>query len=102
MENLSYLENLVYFVIVLSSINFFVLLGIAGSLAKLIKYTYEEKETKGWSQILQSRRNANDQGRPFNYVDLQDSVKVANSKESNWDGIPKIVRNWDGVPISKE
>ena len=96
MENLSYLENLVYFVIVLS------LIGIAGSLAKLIKYTYEEKETKGWSQILQSRRNANDQGRPFNYVDLQDSVKVANSKESNWDGIPKIVRNWDGVPISKE
>jgi hypothetical protein len=102
MENLSYLENLVYFVIFVCAINFLVLIGIAGSLTKLIKYTYEEKETKGWSQILQSRRNANDQGRPFNYVDLQDSVKVANGKESNWDGIPKIMRNWDGVPVSKE
>ena len=57
-----------YALIALTAINSLLLIGIAGSLAKLIRYNQVEQDSKEeWEEILKSRRNLDKQKRSPNY-----------------------------------
>jgi hypothetical protein len=84
-----------YALIALTAVNSLLLIGIAGSLAKLIRYNQVEQDSKEeWEEILKSRRNLDKQKRSPNY---SETSMVA----SNWDGI-QSGRNWDGIPNREE
>lgn len=82
-----------YTIIALTALNSILLIGIAGSLTKLINYIQSEQDSKQeWAEIIKSRKNAH--SRLPNYTD--------SLVPQNWDGIPKNSRNWDGVIGEKE
>lgn len=82
-----------YTLIAITALNSLLLIGIAGSLAKLIKYVQTEQDSKQeWAEIIRSRKNL--QPRPPNYTD--------SFVPQNWDGIPKNSRNWDGIVGDQE
>jgi len=67
------------------------LIGIAGSLAKVIKYIkFEEIKKESWNEMIRNRINSNYQNRSSNYTD------------PNWDGLSKNSQNWDGLPKQKD
>lgn len=77
--------------------NTVLLIGIAGSLAKVIKSIRGEEITDDlqWARILKSRKALQmKQGNNASYADMQMAEPFP-----NWDGIPKAdSRNWDGFP----
>lgn len=69
-------------------INFLLLVGIAGSLAKIIKHFQSlDSQKDEWMRIVQSKKTSSEVVK--NYSDIQNNA--------NWDGIP-VAKNWDGVP----
>jgi len=93
--------------LVLTAINTFLTIGIAGSVVRLIKSLTEEEgqqpvTRRGWSKIVKERRAAEIPNRSRNYAD---SV-IENSSETtpgiHWDGMSPRRKNWDGVPSSPE
>lgn len=80
-----------YAILVVLSINSFLLIGIAGSLAKLIGYLKSgEIKRNDWQRIIQAKKDFKVDTK--NYTDYQDSP--------NWDGIP-VNKNWDGVETGR-
>jgi hypothetical protein len=80
-----------YATLVILSINSFLLIGIAGSLAKLIGYLKSgEIQKNDWQRIIQAKKDFKVDTK--NYTDYPDN--------SNWDGIP-VNKNWDGVEKSR-
>jgi hypothetical protein len=76
-----------YAILTFLVINSILLIGIAGSLTKIIKYLQSTNVQKDeWVRIMRSKKNNSDAIK--NYVDTQENI--------NWDGIP-IGKNWDGV-----
>lgn len=74
-----------YIIIGFLTVNSLLLLGIAGSLAKLIKYTQLSNFQKNeWTRIIRAKKGS-----------VDNSANYTN--QGNWDGIP-VDKNWDGVP----
>ena len=88
-----------YLMVTLTVINSLLLIGIAGSLSKMIRYDQNNDQSneyskKEWSEIIKNRRNLDKQMRAPNYSDTSMITP-------NWDGMQKS-RNWDGIPSKKE
>ena len=67
------------------------MIGVAGSLAKLIGYLRSSDAQKSdWQRIIKSKRDFKLDTK--NYTDYQDNA--------NWDGIP-VNKNWDGIETSE-
>lgn len=89
-----------YIILGVVLINTLFLIGIAGSVAKLISYNQGEQSTRDeWTQIIKNRQTLDSQNRPPNYGDPQ---LISEDVPAHWDGIPKISRNWDGLPSEEE
>ena len=77
-------------------LNSFLLIGIAGSIAKLLKYFQGiESSKEEWDEIVKERRVFDPQTRMPNYTEINPPAK---EQSQNWDGIPVTTRNWDGIP----
>jgi len=76
------IEIIIYILLFISIINTIFLIGIAGSLIKIISYfrTNQNFIQKNWDNLIKKRK-----------LDILDQ-----NNETNWDGIPKN-RNWDGI-----
>jgi hypothetical protein len=78
-----------YFVAAFCVLNTLLLIGIAGSVAKIILFIKGESDTKEeWAQAIRQKQLANTSSRIPNYTDTE--------RPPNWDGIPKNP-NWDGI-----
>jgi hypothetical protein len=78
-------------VLILSIFNLILLIGIAGSVAKLLRYyaVNESDEGTQWNEIIRQRRRLDAQNRPLNYADPL-LAKSPEPDHSNWNGIPKL------------
>lgn len=66
-----------YVLVALSAINSLLLIGIAGSLAKMIKYLQNDQNSKqDWAQIIQNRK--------------VQSTQSSTTVPQNWDGVQKF------------
>lgn len=88
--------------------NTMLLIGIAGSLAKLIKYFNgeEKSDRERWAKIIRDRRILHMQeANQATYADTVGFQQYARNHREleprNWDGIPRRP-NWDGIPKSEE
>lgn len=87
-----------YLIAALYAVNTFLLVGIAGSLVKLLKHLKQEEDLNGeWDIMLKNRQISNPKIRSPNYPELN-STNSIESKNQNWDGLPRVERNWDGIP----
>jgi hypothetical protein len=75
-------------------LNFILLIGIAGSVAKLLKSIEEPVKPSVERESVDSSR------RPPNYAEL--AISNPQLSQANWDGMKLIPRNWDGIPRAKE
>jgi hypothetical protein len=91
-----------YVVLCVSILNLLLLIGIAGSVAKILNYLRnEENEKAEWAEVIRSRRVFDSQNRSPNYSDPAFSGP-SDERAQNWDGMPRTNRNWDGLPATKE
>lgn len=76
------IEIILYILLFFSIINTIFLIGVAGSLIKIISYFRINQNLiqKNWDSIIKKRK-----------LDIS-----SQKNEINWDGIPKD-RNWDGI-----
>jgi hypothetical protein len=87
-----------YVVVGILALNTLLLIGIAGSIAKLIRYTQGDDSSSGeWSEIIRSRRALNTRVREPNYTETL-PIAPLDDRSPNWDGLPRENRNWDGIP----
>lgn len=86
-------------VVVMTAFNTLLAIGIAGSVAKLIKSLNDEErqvDRSKWAQIIRERRVSHMQeGNQATYADMDEEPR-------NWDGVPREKRNWDGIPRPRE
>ena len=81
-----------YVALGISITNLFLLIGIAGSLAKMIRYVQQSESSKNnWEKLLKNKQSGSTTRQP-DYTDTD--------RSPNWDGIP-VSKNWDGVPAKK-
>lgn len=91
-----------YFQWFLLILNTIFLIGIAGSVAKILKYLQgTEDEKDDWAGIIRNRRVLDSQTRPPNYADPS-QINSMDDRTQNWDGIPRTSRNWDGIPNQED
>ncbi len=84
--------------------NTVLLIGIAGSLAKMIRSNRgeEDNDHQQWSRMIRSRRVLHArQGNDASYADMA-AMQAAPEPTRAWDGIPKSSKNWDGIPLPNE
>lgn len=78
-----------YFLVIICVLNTLLLIGVAGSIAKIIAHIRGEAGAKEeWAQAIKQRQILDKQSRQPNYTETE--------MIPNWDGIPKT-SNWDGV-----
>jgi hypothetical protein len=90
------------FVLMLMLFNTVLLIGIAGSVAKMIKSNRGEDmdDRQRWAGILRNRKQLR-RGNDATYADT--AIMQATPDPRGWDGIPTGKgKNWDGVPQSDE
>lgn len=74
-----------YVIVGFLAVNSLLLIGVAGSLAKLIRYVRSSDSQKDqWMRIINMKKTNPDN-------------RSGSSDRSNWDGIP-MGKNWDGIP----
>lgn len=92
-------------IILVSIFNTLLLIGIAGSMAKLLKHLQGDQEGEDerarWIRIMKQRKTRSAQeGNDMNYADIAARLEPSN-RTANWDGIPRSP-NWDGIPKIEE
>lgn len=93
-------------VVLLLVFNTILLVGVAGTLTKMVRAQRgEDAGDRGqWANILRSRRVL--AGRSGNDATYSDTAVMHPPPPSDslryWDGIPKGGRNWDGIPRTDE
>lgn len=93
------MEYFIAFVLILNTIFLF---GVAGTVAKILKYLQSEEDSKEeWAGIIRNRRVLDTQERPANYADSI-GLNTSENRPPNWDGLAKTSRNWDGIPNKKD
>lgn len=103
------MEILMIIVIAMTLLNMLFVIGIAGSLAKLIKYVSIEEQMVGrakWANIIRGRRTQQMQeGNSPSYADtlaMSPIPEDINDGPRGWDGIARSNRNWDGLPAIED
>lgn len=99
------MEILLTLVTVMTIFNTLLTIGIAGSVAKLIKSTNDEDDQvdrQKWAQMLRARRALHlKEGNSATYADAALVSPPLDNKTRGWDGMPRS-KNWDGLPVSEE
>lgn len=87
---------------VLGVLNTILLIAVAGSMVKLVKYIGTKVNSP---RITRQRRYLNVDGRTPTYADVGAMTPVSEDitdRSANWDGISPRPANWDGIPQVKE
>jgi hypothetical protein len=81
----------------MSLFNTLLLIGIAGTLSKLVRFDRESaNDMDQWSKIIRQRLSSRSrEGNEATYADT--SLMISSDGSKNWDGISKS-KNWDGLP----
>lgn len=83
-------------------VNTIILIGIAGTLAKMVRYLSGDTGRKDqWEKIIRDRKSLDTQGRLPNYTETKSLSPLLDDDRPNWDGMPRG-RNWDGIPQSQD
>jgi hypothetical protein len=86
-------------ILCLTLLNTFLLVAVAGSVAKVVKHLSE----KGALEPIQKASSR--ERRQLTYADtylLPQPQEMEDNRPRNWDGIPRDRRNWDGIPQEEE
>lgn len=100
------MEILLGVLIVIVLFDTLLIIGIAGSLARLIKSMSSEDQLDdrtGWNKIMRGRRTTEMQeGNSPSYADNLAMSPIPPDIEATsrgWDGIHRVSKNWDGLPV---
>lgn len=84
------MEILIILTLCISVVNLILLIGLAGSMVKLIRYMSSRRAAP--VAMSRQRRVLDTDGRTPTYVDTE------MVRPPNWDGMREIMPNWDGMP----